>query len=105
MRRDARLSLGEEGDKHEADLKAIERTFAVDCANVELAALSSYRLWILALFAGVLGIGMLFGGNDAPGLAETLRLLAMLAAASAAFHVATWAFLRATIWLRDRRGN
>ena len=59
----------------------------------------------LAIFAGVMLIAMAIGAKDAPTWLELLKPLAMLAVASAGFHVLSWALLRGWIWWRFERGD
>ena len=82
----------------EDERRRIERNLDYTLASADLDVASTWRLWSLAGLALLLGLSMFLGAPEPLTWPEIIRVLAMVAAASAAFHVATWVIIR--IWLR-----
>lgn len=76
--------------------RQIMRELDHELASADLEAASHLRLWSLLLLALLLGLAPL-ANADSFSLVDGVRILAVVAVASAIFHVATWTLLR--VWL------
>lgn len=86
----------------EREVRRIEREFDATLADAHLEASGRLRLGLIGVFAVVTVVAYVAGGSQAE-FADTINWLAIFAACSAGFHIATWALLRA--WYRRRHGR
>lgn len=87
-------------DEIERQIRQINLDAVANFADNELAGVRVIRLWLLGGFAALM-LGLLAAG--AVTWREALYTSALVAVASAGFHVATWAMLRAYLWYIERR--
>lgn len=83
-------------------VRRIERELDYGATSIELEMASKVRLLSIAALAVMLGATLLMGA-DTMTASDAVRVLAIVAGASAAWHVATWALLR--VWLGRAHGR